>query len=56
MEVGTDSALDRGALACDLHGVSDEAPNGTVALDLDVEGFRRLLTDTLEDWLADAPS
>lgn len=56
MAMGTDSSLDRGALSCDLHGVSDNPANGTVALDLDVEGFQRLLTETLDEFLAGDPS
>ena len=56
MTIGTDSSLDRGALACDLHGVTDEQANGAVALDLDVAAFRSLLTETLEGFLADDPS
>ncbi|MFC7078666.1 nucleoside hydrolase [Haloarcula halophila] len=56
MAVGTNSSIEHGALACDLHGISEEAANGRVALDADTDRFRDRLTGTLSEFLDRAPS
>jgi inosine-uridine nucleoside N-ribohydrolase len=47
-EVDTSSGPSRGALVCDVHGVTGEEPNAEVAVEIDTEAFRQLLRSTLE--------
>ncbi|MFP8952110.1 nucleoside hydrolase [Natrialbaceae archaeon A-arb3/5] len=51
MDVGTDADLARGALVCDTRGVTDEPPNGSVAVEADLDRFRELLSDSLGRYL-----
>ncbi|AXR82765.1 Inosine-uridine preferring nucleoside hydrolase [Natrarchaeobaculum sulfurireducens] len=48
MEVGADDGLARGALVCDVEGVTGAEPNGRIAVDADYDRFRDLLGTTLE--------
>ena len=51
MEVGTGADVARGALVCDEYGVTGASPNGTVAVEIDVERFRDLVGGSLERYL-----
>jgi len=47
-EVDTSAGPSRGALVCDVHGVTGAEPNAEVALTVDTGAFRRVLRSTLE--------
>jgi len=47
MEVEADDGLARGALACDVQGVTGKEPNGSFAVEADVERYRRMMRDAV---------
>jgi len=53
-EVDTTGGPSHGATVCDVHGVLDRAPNTDVAVDIDVEAYRDLLTEGVEAYAAHA--
>jgi len=48
LEVGADDGLAQGALAVDRQGTRGEKSNGRVALGVDAERYRELVTDTID--------
>lgn len=48
LEVGADEGLAQGALVCDTRGTTGKEPNGSVALGVDADRYRELVTKTLD--------
>lgn len=51
LEVGADAGLAQGALAVDVQATRGQSPNGRVALGVDVQRYREIVTDTLDSVL-----
>jgi len=48
IDVGSDAGPAQGALLCDAHDTQNEPPNGEVALQVDVDRYRRIVTDAVD--------
>ena len=53
-EIDTTGGPSHGSIVCDQHGVYDEAPNAAVAIDIDVERYRNVVTTGLSGYATHA--